>query len=105
MFIPVWLIVVTFVILAWAIWLNFNRAKQVLSLKYSFITVADLAINKLHEAISERENREGDSELVPLQIIEAAKEIEDTVNHLLMTQEQAGVTPYQLKEGAKVLGI
>jgi hypothetical protein len=99
------MIVVTFLVLAWAIWLNFDRARQITSLKYSFITFSDLAINKFHEAKSERENREGDPELVPFEIIEGYQEIEDTVSHLLAAQYEAGVKPYQLKDGAKALGI
>jgi hypothetical protein len=105
MFIPIWIITGILLILVWSIWLNFQRSKQVQSLQYSFVTISDLSINKLREVKSECEQHEGDPELVPYVVSESLQEIESEVEHLLKRQEQAGVQPYQLKDGAKELGI
>ncbi len=66
------------------------------SLKYSFVAISDLSISKLREIKSEREQHEGNPELVPYVVLESLQEIESTVEHLLKRQEQAGVQPYQL---------
>lgn len=105
MFIPLWIIAGIFSILTWSIWLNFQRTKQIRALQYSFITISDLSINKLTEIKSEREQYESDPELVPFVIIESLQEIENTVDSLLKRQTHAGVQPYQLKDGARELGI
>jgi hypothetical protein len=105
MFISLYVISGILLILAWSVWLNFHRAKQIRSLKYCFVTISDLSINKLRELQSEREEHVGDPELVPYIVSESLREIESSVENLLKLQEQAGVQPYSLKDRAKALGI
>lgn len=105
MFIPFWILVMVLFILAWSIWMNFNRSKQIYTLKYGFVTISDLAISKLREIKSERTEKEGSDELLPLEITESLNEIETTVDHLLESQQKVGVSPYTLKDGAKALSI
>ncbi len=105
MFIPIWIVVIASLILIWSIWMNFNRSKQIYTLKYGFVTISDMAINKLREIKSERAEKEGDDELLPFEIVESINEIEAIVKHLLESQQKAGVSPYTLKDGAKALGI
>jgi hypothetical protein len=105
MFIPFWLLVITSIILAWSIWMNFDRSKQMSTLKYGFVTISDLAINRLREIKSERVEKEGDDELLPFVIVDSLTEVEAAVEHLLDSQQKAGVFPYTMKDGAKALGI
>lgn len=106
MFIPIWILFIVSIILTWSIWMNFNRSKQISTLKYGFVTISDLAINKLREIKSERlEIEEGDEELLPIQIVESLDEIEAAIEHLLHSQQKIGISSYTLKDGAKALGI
>jgi len=105
MFISLWIIAGIFFIFIWSVWLNFHKSKQIRSLQYCFVTISDLSINKFREIKSEREGCEGDPELVPHLVSESLQEIENTVDNFLKRQEKAGVQPYQLKDGAKELGI
>jgi hypothetical protein len=105
MFIPFWLLVITSISLAWSIWMNFDRSKQISTLKYGFVTISDLAINRLREIKSERVEKEGDDELLPFVTIDSLTEVEAAVEHLLDSQQIAGVSPYTMKDGAKALGI
>jgi hypothetical protein len=105
MFIPFWLLVITSIILAWSIWVNFDRSKQISTLKYGFVTILDLAINRLREIKSERVEKEGDDELLPFVIVDSLTEVEAAVENLLDSQQKAGVSPYTMKDGAKALGI
>lgn len=105
MFISLYVISGILLILLWSVWLNFHRAKQIRSLKYCFVTISDLSINKLREVKSAREEHVGDPDLVPYIVSESLREIESSVENLLKRQEQAGVQPYSLKDRTKELGI
>lgn len=105
MFISLCVITGILLTLVWSVWLNFHRAKQIRSLKYCFVTISDLSINKLREVKLERDEHLGDPDLVPYIVSESLREIESTVENLLKLQEQAGVQLYSLKDRAKELGI
>jgi hypothetical protein len=91
MFIPVWMIITIAVILLWSVALNFLREKQITALKYSFINLSDTAINMLNLIKDERENYDGDVELMPVEIIESIQEFDQKIGFLLELQGKSGV--------------
>jgi hypothetical protein len=105
MFIPIWMIITIAVILLWSVALNFLREKQITALKYSFINLSDTAINMLNLIKDERENYDGDVELMPVEIIESIQEFDQKVGFLLELQGKSGVKHNPSRDGAKALGI
>jgi hypothetical protein len=105
MFIPVWMIITIAVILLWSVALNFLREKQITALKYSFINLSDTAINMLNLIKDERENYDGDVELMPVEIIESIQEFDQKIDFLLELQGKSGVKHNPSRDGAKALGI
>jgi hypothetical protein len=105
MFIANWLIIIISLILIWSIWLNFAKEKQIITLQYSFNEMSDFAKNTLDEIFQEREELEGERDLVPFIISEPLTEWEQKVKHLLNMQYKAGVSTYKITDGAKTLGI